>query len=188
MNAPQPAVDLDHLTPGPWHPLAVGGHWRSRLDHPDDCPSHRCHLGRIFDSLDEGLDAGEYEVRASSLGIEHRYADGTAIDGRPLRPDPLPLDQATADRLADVADEAVNAYNHRAQCGCDTWPTVCASGYQPGTWDTGAWHAALPALLAAWEQMRADHTTPPAAQCSCAVLRTGPGRHLPECPVKERAA
>ncbi|MFH0246394.1 hypothetical protein ACGRHY_29135 [Streptomyces sp. HK10] len=163
------ALDTDHLLPGRWHRLTVsnGSNEPSMsLAHPDDCPA-RCRLGRLaLRWQDEvGPLSGQYQARAGSLGVEVRHADGTPVDGHPPRLGPLQLEEATAVALATVADEALNAY-HRDQCGCDTWPDRCHSGYTEGTWDTGAWLPALPALFAAWEQVRgtvlAARPSPPA--------------------------
>lgn len=152
-------IDVGHLTPGPWHPLTIsggGGLLAASWAHPDGCPT-RCRTGRILlaghGNLPEplqALPAGSYQLRSSDLGLEIQHADGTAVPGQPARLEPVPLDQAVADRYAELANEALNAFHHADQCGCDTWPTKCHSGYAPGYWDTGAWYAALPVLLAAF--------------------------------------
>ncbi|MDJ0342239.1 hypothetical protein QMK19_03435 [Streptomyces sp. H10-C2] len=145
-------LDIDHLLPGPWHELTVTAE-QVDLAHPDDCPHPRCQIGRNPDFFAVGLPVGVYRARVSGLGAEYQHADGSPVDGRPARLDPIPMTKAAAERYADLADEALNAYWHQDQCNCDTWPTSCHSGYTPGQWDTSAWYAALPVLIAA---VRAD--------------------------------
>lgn len=145
-------LDIDHLTPGPWHRLTVRDEpakARIHLTHPDNCHGPRCRIGRATAMFTEGLPLGEYQIRVSGLGAEYRHADGTAVEGRPTRLDPVPMSREQADRYANLADEALNAYRHEDLCNCDTWPIGCHSGYKPGEWDTSVWYAALPALLAA---------------------------------------
>lgn len=160
-------INLDHLTPGPWHPLTVSGDDRTRMQswaHPDGCPA-RCRLGRIllaarefgetFPAITADLPAGKYRLRWTARGIDVQHADGTDVSGqRPTPPELVNLTDAQAEALAEVANEALGAYHHLDLCGCDQWPASCASGYTPGHWDTGAWYSAMPALLAAWERAR----------------------------------
>jgi hypothetical protein len=158
-------TDLDHLAGDPWHRFVIAAdHGISRtLTHPDDCP-RRCHLGRLhmattepasLTTLTTDLPFGEYRLRWTPRGIEVQHPDGTDVDGaRPTPPAPVVLAEAEMAALAAAADEALNAYHHADQCGCDTWPTECASTYFPGLWDTSAWYPALPALLATWAQLR----------------------------------
>ena len=164
--------DLDHLTPGPWHPLTVSGNDATRMQswaHPDGCPA-RCRLGRIllssrefgetFPALTADLPAGRYRLRGTARGVEVQHVDGTDVPGqRPTPPEPVNPTDAQAEALAEVANKALGAYHHLDQCGCDQWPAGCASGYTPSTWDTSAWYPALPAVLAVWEQMRAARTS-----------------------------
>ncbi|GAA0704732.1 hypothetical protein GCM10010193_69670 [Kitasatospora atroaurantiaca] len=156
-------TDLDHLTAGPWHGLAIDI-TRAALAHPDGCPA-RCRVGRLFSlsgpgglkALTADLPDGTYRVRWSHRGVDIQHPDGTNVVGaRPTPPEPVALTDAEQQLLGDVADEALNAYQHAGQCGCDTWPQACASGgtYWPGLWDTGVWYSALPAILAAWAQLR----------------------------------
>ncbi|MGW2371720.1 hypothetical protein [Kitasatospora sp. NPDC001683] len=62
----------------------------------------------------------------------------------------LPTD--LLDRLADIGNKALNDHYHEDLCGCRQWPHSCASGYTAGSWDTGAFDIALPAIIAAYEQ------------------------------------
>lgn len=164
--------DIDHLTAGPWHHLTVGGtkYLTQALSHPQGCPD-RCRIGRLLiadtpgqlPATTAGLDAGRYRLRWSGRGVDIQHADGTDIPGRRRTPpDPLSLTRAELEALGEVANEALNAYHHADQCGCDLWPQTCATpAYRPGMWDTSAWYPALPAILAAWAQLRPS--TPPAA-------------------------
>lgn len=162
--------DLDHLTAGPWHPLTISGGnglLAASWAHPARCPD-RCRIGRLLlkDStakglpgLLNGLPAGRYRLRWSPRGVDVQHADGADVPGRrPTPPEPVALTDEEMQILADAGDEAVNAANHADQCGCDTWPTTCHSDYQPGTWDAMGWYTGLPAVLAAWEQLRAART------------------------------
>jgi NTP pyrophosphatase (non-canonical NTP hydrolase) len=61
-------------------------------------------------------------------------------------------------RLADAGNKAVNDYWHEGQCMCDAWPANCLStgDYFFGTWDIPALELALPAILATYEQHKAQ--------------------------------
>lgn len=168
-------TDLDHLTGGPWHRFVISdNHGVSRtLTHPDDC-HRRCRLGRLLNAtgpaglveLTAQLPFGEYRLRWSPRGVDAQQPDGTDIDGfRATPPDPVILTRAELEHLGDVADEALNAYHHDDQCHCDLWPEDCASrAYRAGQWDTGNWYPALPAILAAWAQLRPAPETPDTGQ------------------------
>lgn len=159
-------MDLDHLTAGPWHPLTVSGGGKTSMQswsHPAGCPD-RCRLGRLLNTQEHGqfpaitadLPNGKYRLRWSPRGVDIQHTDGTDVPGqRPTPPEPVVLTREELELLGGVADEALNAYHHADQCGCDTWPQACASStYKAGFWDTGAWYPALPAILAAWAQLR----------------------------------
>jgi hypothetical protein len=164
-------IDIDHLTAGPWHRFAISSdHGVSRtLTHPDECHP-RCRLGRLLgitgpaglQQLTADFPFGEYRLRWSPRGVDAQHPDGTDIDGyQPTPPDPVVLTRAELEFLGDVADQALNAYHHDDQCACGLWPKDCASSsYRAGMWDTGAWCPALPAILAAWAQLRPTTEAP----------------------------
>ncbi|MGW3651090.1 hypothetical protein [Streptomyces sp. NPDC000878] len=56
--------------------------------------------------------------------------------------------------LARVANRAVADAMHKDFCDCASWPVSCTSGYTPNHWVTGAYHRALPPVIALWEGMR----------------------------------
>ncbi|MFF7171581.1 hypothetical protein [Streptomyces pseudovenezuelae] len=56
--------------------------------------------------------------------------------------------------LARVANRAVADAIHEDLCRCAGWPNSCTSGYTPTHWVTGAYHRALPPVIALWEGMR----------------------------------
>ncbi|XUL89991.1 hypothetical protein ACQ86D_27920 [Streptomyces galilaeus] len=56
--------------------------------------------------------------------------------------------------LARVANRAVADALHKDLCDCAFWPGSCTSGYTPNHWVTGAYHRALPPVIALWEGMR----------------------------------
>ncbi|MFD0405555.1 hypothetical protein [Kitasatospora sp. NPDC127116] len=62
----------------------------------------------------------------------------------------LPAD--LLDHLADIGDKALGDHHHEDLCNCHRWPTSCASGFTAGSWNTGMFEIALPAIIAAYEQ------------------------------------
>lgn len=67
--------------------------------------------------------------------------------------DPLNLPRPALDALELVGNKALGDYYHEDLCNCDGWPDNCTS-YKGGWWDTSAFAIALPAILAAWQEMR----------------------------------
>ncbi|TLQ43453.1 hypothetical protein [Streptomyces marianii] len=71
---------------------------------------------------------------------------------------PAHLTEAQLDALSEAGNRALNDHYHTDLCHCGDWPASCASSgdYFMGTWDTGAFHISLGAVLGLWESMRAD--------------------------------
>lgn len=71
-------------------------------------------------------------------------------------PAPLKLSVQQIEALVAAGNRVVNDAAHADLCMCDAWPTGCLSTphYFMGAWDVDGLEAALPAVLALWEQMR----------------------------------
>ncbi|GGU12914.1 hypothetical protein GCM10010289_38170 [Streptomyces violascens] len=70
---------------------------------------------------------------------------------------PAALSQEQIDALADAGNEALNDHYHEDLCFCLAWPESCLSSgnYFAGYWDTAAFSIGMPAVIGAWEAMRA---------------------------------
>jgi hypothetical protein len=75
--------------------------------------------------------------------------------------EPLALTEAQIDALAEAGNRVVNDMRHEDLCMCDAWPEKCLSSgnFSMGDWDMSGLEAALPAVLALWEQMRGGELT-----------------------------
>ncbi|MGW1615731.1 hypothetical protein ACWCQZ_41045 [Streptomyces sp. NPDC002285] len=71
-------------------------------------------------------------------------------------PEPLVLTEAQIEALAAAGNRVVNDAVHEDLCMCDAWPEKCLSSgnFHMGDWDMSGLEAALPAVLALWEQLR----------------------------------
>ncbi|MCX5209760.1 hypothetical protein OG689_10740 [Kitasatospora sp. NBC_00240] len=71
----------------------------------------------------------------------------------------LPAD--LLDELIDVGNKALNDHYHERACSCSTWPAGCATrGHYFGMHDTDAFAHGLPAIIAAYEQHKAQQVDP----------------------------
>jgi NTP pyrophosphatase (non-canonical NTP hydrolase) len=74
---------------------------------------------------------------------------------------PPTLSPDLLDLLIDAGNKALNDHYHERACSCPTWPEKCASWKAPGDmffgyWDTDAFGVGLPAIIAAYEQHKAQ--------------------------------
>jgi hypothetical protein len=78
----------------------------------------------------------------------------------------LPAD--LLDQLIDAGNKELNDYYHERACACSAWPGACLTpGITPGEWDTSAFAIGLPAVIAAYEQAKAQ-------RAATAEAATGP--------------
>jgi hypothetical protein len=66
--------------------------------------------------------------------------------------------------LAAAGNKALNDHYHEELCHCSQWPDSCASTskYFDGAWDTSAFDIGMAAIIAAYEQHKAQPADQPA--------------------------
>lgn len=154
------AADIAFARTTPAHPVTITHEPGQDREYawacPPECTTRPCQMLdrlRLADwiTLAEHLPVGQYLAVPNLTTVRLTCLDGSDVPPVPIKP--LDLDDEVLDVLAEAGNRAVADQTHADMCGCDDWPEKCRH-YPAGTWDTGAWQAGLPTVLALWEQLR----------------------------------
>ncbi|KIF00870.1 hypothetical protein PL81_38820 [Streptomyces sp. RSD-27] len=78
-----------------------------------------------------------------------------ADHGNDSNENPVKLSQVQIEQLADVANRVWADVNHEDLCACTDWPESCVNGHYLDEWRSGSLEVGMPAVIEAWEAMRA---------------------------------